>query len=208
MSILIKVKTYTTVIFDIGGVMITPSEKITPFILSQIFGIPLETALTIYGDFKEKIRIGDGSLRELIQILKTRYLTPADTRNVEQEYGRLYQTQAVINTAVKEIVQKVSERFTTVAFSNMVDIHMRYNQERGVFDHFREKYISSLTGKVKPSPEAFDHMLGQLQVSPQECVYIDEKTECIDMGIQLGMTCYLFDTAAQLDGYLRKIGVL
>ena len=198
----------TTLIFDIGGVLITPSEKITPFILSQMFGIPLETAVGVYKESVERLRAGQLTVRDLVEQLRVRYAASAHVPDLETEYGRYYKTQAIINTAVMDIIRRVAGRFQVVAFSNMNDLHVRCNRERDMFRYFRKVYLSAVTGLVKPSREAFDHLLGDLGISPEECFYVDDKAENTDAGTSLGMSTYLFDSAMQLEGYMQKVGLL
>lgn len=198
----------TTIIFDIGGVLITPSEKITPFILSELFSIPLELAIQEYTKALPKLRTGSSTVSLMIEDLKKRHVPIKSVSNLEQLYLELYQKQAVINEDVMKIVGVLHEKYTTVAFSNMIDLHVRCNQERQLFRYFHHVYLSSVTGLVKPEKAAFEHVLHDLGAVATSCVFIDDKKENIDTARSLGFVTYLYDTDFQLKGFLQKEGLL
>lgn len=198
----------TTIIFDIGGVLITPSEKITPFILSELFSLPLELAIQEYTQALPKLRTGTSTVSLMIEDLKKRHIPVKNISNLERLYLELYQKQAVVNEDVMKIIDILHERYTIVAFSNMIDLHVRCNQERQLFRHFHHVYLSSVTGLVKPEKTAFNHVLHGLGVLSSSCVFIDDKKENIDVADSMGfMTCH-FDSDLQLKGFLQKEGFL
>lgn len=198
----------TTIIFDIGGVLITPSEKITPFILSELFSLPLDLAIQEYTKALPKLRVGQMTVSMMIEDLKKRHAPVENVSNLEQLYLELYQKQAVINEDVMKIIGILHEKYTTVAFSNMIDLHVRCNQERQLFRHFHHIYLSSVTGLVKPEKAAFEHVLHNLGINASSCVFIDDKNENIDIASLLGFKTYLCDTDFQLKGFLQKEGLL
>ena len=198
----------TTIIFDIGGVLITPSEKITPFILSELFSLPLELAIQEYTQALPRLRTGSLAVSQMIEDLKKRHVPVKNISNLEQLYLELYQKQAVINEDVMRIIGILHETHTTVAFCNMIDLHVRCNEERQLFRHFRHVYLSSVTGLVKPEKAAFEHVLHDLGAPAASCVFIDDKKENIDAARSLGFVTYLYDTDFQLKGFLQKEGLL
>jgi len=198
----------TTIIFDIGGVLITPSEKITPFILSELFSLPLELAIQEYTIALPKLRTGSLTVSLMIEDLKKRHVPVKNVSKLEQLYLELYQKQALINEDVMKIIGILYEKYTTVAFTNMIDLHVRCNEERQLFRHFHHVYISSITGLVKPEKAAFEHVLHDLGAQAASCIFIDDKKENIDVARSLGFITYLYDTDFQLKGFLQKEGLL
>lgn len=198
----------TTIIFDIGGVLITPSEKITPFILSELFTIPLEHAIEEYQNALPRLRTGSLSVSMLMEDLKKRHILTKDTSMTEALYAALYEKQAVVNENVMAIIQALFERYTTVAFSNMIDLHVRCNRKRQLFQYFHKVYLSSETGLAKPDPAAFQNILLDMGVSADSCVFVDDKKENIEVATSLGFRTCHFDTELQLKGFLQKEGFL
>lgn len=198
----------TTIIFDIGGVLITPSEKITPFILSELFTIPLEHAIEEYQKALPMLRTGSLRVSMLMEDMKKRYISAKDTIRAEEQYAKLYEKQAVINENVMTIIQMLSEHFITVAFSNMIDLHARCNRKRQLFRYFHKVYLSSETGMAKPNIAAFQGILTDMGVSASSCVFVDDKKENIEMAASLGFRTCRFDTELNLKGFLQKEGLL
>jgi len=198
----------TTAIFDIGGVLITPSEKVTPLIISQILSIPVEVAVSEYNQAIAALRTGKNSVTDMVNRLNSRYQNGMTVTDLDHLYSKFYKQQAVINTEIMGYLKIIHERIVTVAFSNMIDIHVRCNRERQLFQYFHKVYLSSVTGWVKPDKSAFDHILNDLKVSPSDCIFVDDKQENVDVATGLGMVATLYDTPEKLCGFLEKQGVI
>jgi HAD superfamily hydrolase (TIGR01509 family) len=201
-------KTISTMIFDIGGVLITPAEKVTPFILSQMFDIPIDIALQKYNLALPTLRTGKMTVERLAREISLNFPPKIEISDFEKVYIDFYKKQALIDNSVNKILEKLNSKYKTVAFSNMNDLHAKYNDHRHLFSNFHKVYLSSVTGLVKPDRDAFEHICRDLDVSPQECFFVDDKRENTEMGILLGMETYLFDSTLKLNGYLTKNGLL
>lgn len=199
---------FTTIIFDLGGVVITPAEKITPFILSEILTINLDVAFQEYNDADEKLRSGEMTVKQFTEAICRKYCPSASLENLTQLYVEYYNKQAIINNAVVKIISSLKPEIQKVALSNMNDLHAKCNQSRGLFNLFNKVYLSSVIGKVKPHIDAYEYVIQDLHITPQNTMYIDDKEENIHIGKSIGFESYLYDTPIQLSAYLQKQGVL
>jgi HAD superfamily hydrolase (TIGR01509 family) len=199
---------YTEIICDIGGILITPSEKITPYILSEMFHIPLEAAVQSYTAALPQLRTGKLSVMDMARKISEKYPQAAVIGDFETTYLSYYQKQALVNDDMMQLLEAVSQKCTLVAFSNMMDLHAKYNIRRGLFRYFHKVYLSSVTGLVKPDSDAFDLMIRDSGINPAETLYIDDQDGNNSVAAELGMTPYLFDSAVNIKGYLKKNGVL
>jgi HAD superfamily hydrolase (TIGR01509 family) len=192
------------IIFDIGGVLITPAEKITPFILSQMFPIPLEEALKQYLFVRPQLRNGSLKTLEFMQQIQSQYPTTEVKTDFEKIYTGYYSKQAIINEDLIKLIEMLSKKYLIVACSNMSDLHVKVNRQRNLFKYFHHVYLSSEIGLVKPDIEMFRRIFTDLKLNSEECVFIDDKLDSINVGKNLNMKTYLFDSVMQLSGFLQK----
>ena len=102
------------------------------------------------------------------------------------------------------LVAQLRKMYKVVALSNTVDIHARYNEERGLFRHFDQVYISHKIGVIKPDPRAFQFVIDDLHVLPSECLFIDDKEENIVAARTFGMQTYHFIDTKTFETFLQK----
>jgi HAD superfamily hydrolase (TIGR01509 family) len=197
-----------TIIFDVGGVLITPSEKVTPFIISEICNIPLEIAMSEYTNSHFDLKIGKLKVAEFVDRIWQRYKTGVMPLDLACEYLKYYEKQAVINEEVMELIEKVGKNHKIVAFSNMIDLHFECNMKRKLFRFFHKIYLSSQIGVAKPEKKAFEFVLKDLNVKPGECLFIDDNPENVAIAAGLGISAYHFETAPALEGFLQKQVIL
>jgi glucose-1-phosphatase len=199
---------FTTIICDIGGVLITSAEKVTPYILSQMYSIPVENALIQYKNALPNLQKGALSVESFASTIGSEYPPKMIIPDIKEVYLEYYQKQALINEEMLLLLEEVSKTYRLVAFSNMMDLHVRCNRNRGLFRNFHKVYISSETGMVKPDQVAFDFILEDLHVNARECIFIDDQQKNIDVALAVGMFTYLFDSTEKLFAFFQKNGVL
>jgi putative hydrolase of the HAD superfamily len=69
---------------------------------------------------------------------------------------------------------------------------------------------ASMIGTAKPAPEAYQTITRALGVSPEECLFIDDRPECVEGARRVGMRAWLLDRRGQArgEGLLRGLGEL
>lgn len=70
-----------------------------------------------------------------------------------------------------------------------------YADELAVFDHF---VVSGETGTVKPNQEIFDRAVEVAEVAKEECLFIDDQQENVDVSVALGIPAVLYKKPGQL----------
>lgn len=200
--------TISTIIFDIGGVLITPSEKVTPFIISEIMHMPLDKAVEAYEQVIGNLRTGNMGLRDFMDSLRQTYAAHQNIGELEEQYKKYYFKQALVDSEMMEMVKGLSSRYRLVAFTNMIDLHIVWNRQRGLFEAFRDTFFSSQIGVAKPSVEAFTRMLTSIGTAAPACLFMDDKEENINQANGLGMHAHLFTSTAEAKGFLQKEGLL
>ena len=198
----------TTVLFDIGGVLITPSERITPFLLSEVTKIPLEKTMAIYSDEKQNLQLGYKKLGDIIALLGVDNLFQRSVLEMENDYISLYEKQAVIDEQMLHLVANLTAKYHVCAFSNMIGIHAQANTKRGLFQNFHKTFFSSDMKAVKPDIEAYTYVINSLRQPPSDCLYIEDDAVNLEAGKKVGFTCIKFDSSINLIGNLKKMNLL
>ncbi len=62
-----------------------------------------------------------------------------------------------------------------------------------VFSLFHHVFFSADLGLVKPDPKIYAHVLGEIQRSPEQVIFFDDRIENILAAEALGMGTYLFE---------------
>jgi len=62
-------------------------------------------------------------------------------------------------------------------------------------------------GNLKPSPEAFKHILGELGVSEEEALFVDDGKKNIESAKALGIQAILFEDVETLKKHIGELGV-
>lgn len=192
------------IIFDIGGVILTHAKTITPELIAKTYNIPLKVATREYQTVRESWRTGKITYQQFFQQLKDLYGVKESLDEIEAAYLRAYKEIAGIDKEMIALVAQLRKLYKVVALTNTVDIHARYNEERGLFRYFDQVYISHKIGVIKPDPWAFQFVTDDLHVQPSECLFIDDKEENIAAARTFGMQTYHFIYTKTFETFLQK----
>ena len=69
--------------------------------------------------------------------------------------------------------------------------------------------ISGEIGMVKPNENIYRYLLDTYKLSPEECLFVDDRADNIEAGEKLGIKGYLFDgDTEKLREYLKSRGII
>jgi len=77
----------------------------------------------------------------------------------------------------------------------------------GLLSAFDHHFASHLTGKIKPDPEAFEHVLATLDVRPAETVFVDDSRLNIETARRLGIRAYQVKGPIEAERALIDAGI-
>lgn len=200
----------TTIIFDLGGVLIDWNPKYvftdTYFESEEKWEYFFNNICT--GDWNEEQDAGR-SIVEATEELITKF--PDWEKPIRDFYGRWTDMLGgPINGTVEIFRQlKVSGKYKTYALTNwqagLFDIALvRYN-----FLHwFDGRVVSGEEKTRKPFPEFYNILLKRYSVKPEEALFIDDNLRNIKAAEELGIESIHFQTSGQLLQELKKKKVL
>jgi len=105
-------------------------------------------------------------------------------------------------------LEKLSKNYRLALLSNTDPIHM--SNEEALFPFFRffpMRIYSHRVGASKPNPIIYRKALQACKVRAEEAVYIDDVAAYAEAAQRLGMSGIIFQSPAQLQSDLRKLGI-
>jgi FMN phosphatase YigB (HAD superfamily) len=94
-------------------------------------------------------------------------------------------------TAVRKLA---ADGHRLILFSNINGIHSPWIfSEFPEFSLFKEAVLSYQTGFIKPQPEIYRHAIGQHGLVAEETRYVDDLTQNIATGREIGFICHQYD---------------
>ncbi len=110
---------------------------------------------------------------------------------------------------LEELLVELHEARTPMhAFSNY-PIWYRLIEERLSPSRYLDwTFVSCITGLRKPDPAAYAHALSELRVSPERCVFIDDRRSNCEAARQCGIRSIQFEGIDLLRASLREVGAL
>lgn len=111
------------------------------------------------------------------------------------------------NMILIKFLTKIKKSYSLYSLSNIDEEHHNENKRKKIYRVFKKSYSSYLTGAEKPEGKAFQMVLKENNLKPEETLFVDDKPLCIKAAKKLGMKTVLFKTNKQLFKQLFGIGV-
>lgn len=112
-------------------------------------------------------------------------------------------------TGALALVDSVKPEYHRAILSNTNAAHWpRLMDEMGLAGKFHSYYASHMVGLVKPDKGIYLHVIKQLQVSPENILFIDDNQVNIDTATSLGMHAHRVKGVDEARKVLDQYGVL
>lgn len=187
------------VIFDWGGVIAPNPQGGWLNVLADMLGISLQEALP-YWQSAGYTQFSQGLIdeQEFWSHFEKSYghSLPTDKNRIWSEGSALNPWQQMIEFT-KELR---NNSIKTAILSNTVEPMSRIAREAGIYDGFDPIVLSDEVGLVKPNPAIYNMMLEKLELSPEECIFVDDLVKNLEPAAALGMA-----TLLATDNYLDTI---
>jgi 2-haloacid dehalogenase len=198
----------TTVVFDLGGVLIDwdprylyrklmAEDDIEPFLAEVGFFAwnHAQDAGGTWGDAVEALAARHPHRRDLIAAFPNRF--------PETLGGAIEESVAVLD----ELHQAGTTRLLALTnWSSETFPHARATF--GFLDRFEGIVVSGDEGVAKPDPTLFATLIDRYALVPHETVFIDDSPVNVEAAQALGLVALLFTDAEQLRADLSRLGLL
>lgn len=185
---------YSTLIFDMGNVLISFSfEKM----LSQIAttaGLPVDQVKSLFMEDGVGIKFekGEVSSKDLYDLLSEHAPAPFDFDQFIEAGCNIFDPRP----EMVEIVKKLKAKgLRLILLSNTNEAHYHYISKNydflPLFDHFVLSYELHC---VKPEKEIYQAALLHTEAEPEECFYIDDIPEYVQAARKLGIQGHVYES--------------
>ncbi len=195
------------VIFDFGGVIVNDTDQITFKEISERFNIKYSLAASIASELAKAYQIKNipekGFWKEFAK--RVGRDLPQGCENL---WADTHNQNSKENFEVKEVISKLkSNGYKLAVLSNTILPHAEYNRKQKRYKGFDAVTLSCEVGLRKPGKEIYLMVTGKIGIPPENCVYVDDKSENLAPARKVGMKTILFKNAQQLKKDLMKLGV-
>lgn len=193
------------IVFDYGGVLVNdPDEKIIKDIADN-FKMSYEESLKIIKELVKPYQRGEISNEEF-----WKQFSKMANRELPKNYNSLWtdRMEVRIDYQIVDLVKKLKNKdFIVALLSNTILPHAQRNRIVGCYNLFDPIVLSFEVRVRKPEEKIFQIMLDKLNLSPENCVYIDDNKEYADVATKIGMHGIKFNSHEKLITDLQKLGV-
>jgi putative hydrolase of the HAD superfamily len=105
------------------------------------------------------------------------------------------------------LLESLKPRFTLACLSNNNELHWRAPALQELLRLFHRCYASFETGLMKPAETAFEWVIADLNVQPDQVLFFDDNRECIDATRRVGMHAHEVRGVKAVRTKLRQLGI-
>lgn len=196
-------------IFDFGNVLAEfhPEKLTAPFIKDEELRKKIAEIVfdRLYWD-----KLDDGSItdEEVREGIRSRVLKEYSDVACEV-YDNWVQSLTPISGMTELIADLKNENRKLYLLSNIsIGFAESYKEViwiRELLSNFDGLVFSGPIGLIKPDKAIFEHLLRNYDLTPEDCLFIDDSSKNIEGAKQVGIQGYLFDgDAEKLRSYLRR----
>lgn len=193
------------VIWDLGGVLVRTEDYLPRRKLASRLGMTLYELeyLVFSGESAQSAQLGQISVDQHWENLGLMLKLSLDEMIAFQ---RDFWGGDSVDLQLVEYIRKIKKDFLTALLSNAFsDLRHVVTEIWKFSDVFNEMIISSEVGEVKPNPRIYLLALRSLNVSPQECVFIDDTLANVEAARRLNILSIQFSDPDQVIANLNKM---
>jgi glucose-1-phosphatase len=110
---------------------------------------------------------------------------------------------------IPELVARIPPRYTKALLSNSNAVHWpRVVGEMGLGEMFEHRFVSYLTGHIKPDRAAFDHVVESLGCAPGSILFLDDNLVNVESARAVGMRAAVATGTDGVAQALAEAGIL
>jgi len=194
----------TTIIFDLGGVLVRTENRTPRRLLAEKFGMTYdEMDELVYGSPTSK-QAGSGMIsaeEHQETVLKTLGLPAGSFKS----FGDEFWGGDRLDKMLVDFIIGLREEYTTALLSNAWDdlrpLLINLWKIDGIFDHI---FISAELKLAKPDPRIYQHVINELQQDPSEMIFLDDFIENVEAARAEGLQAIHFRSREQALGELAE----
>ncbi|MEE9431190.1 MAG: HAD family phosphatase [Melioribacteraceae bacterium] len=199
---------YSTIVFDLGNVLIPFDHNLW---IKQLEKIEIGLGVKYYKNYFENYEIhrnyeaGKITDEEFVE----QNLIWTNHKISSEEICEMFSNIFTVNEKVAELLPKLKEKYKLVLLSNTNNIHKKYGWEKYPFINYFDKLIlSHEVGAIKPEEKIYKAVEEFTKEKPSTHIFIDDVKEYSEQAKKLGWDGIQFVGYKNLVQELRSKGIL
>ena len=198
----------TTVIFDLGGVLLRTEDRAPRTRLAEGLGMTYQELEAVMYDEESSLEAMRG--QKGVEEHKARVMEilglPEDAF---PDFGDQFWGGDEMDRKLVEFIRGLRSDYTTALLSNAwEDLRELLDDFWKISDAFDHIFISAEMGLAKPDPEVYQRVIAELGVPPSEVVFVDDFIENVEAAREAGWNAIHFRSRegalAELAEYLAS----
>ncbi len=190
------------------------SQKVEAVIF-DCFGVVITDALSLlHRELAERDEAAASELRDVIRAANRGIISGTESRQrvaellgiTTAEYRQRIDSSEQTDWKLLDYIGRLRVDYKTAMLSNITQsgLQRRFPDDK-LLEYFDELVISSEIGYVKPEPEAYLVTAKRLGVSPEACVFLDDREGYCDGARDVGMQAIRYDSFGQATAELEHL---
>ena len=179
------------IIFDLNGVFIVSPRLSDRFNID--FGVKIDDFMPVLQEIMGKVRCPNSVS---IYSLWKPYLDKWKINLSEEEFLDYWFKVEKENLELTDLAARLKQKgYKLIILSNNFSERAKYYAENFQFlkDLFEAVYYSWQTSFVKPDVRAFELILKNHSLKPEDCLYFDDSEKNVDLATSIGIKSYIFN---------------
>ena len=193
------------IIFDMGGVLLENRVEAVYHKLAEMISVDYSSIDRLIKQHRHALLRGRMSVKDIAKKIRRTYSPGIDVFKMWEE---AYYEVMPLNEELLELVGQMRKKFKLAIISNVPDLHAKINKRREVFSQFEVSLISCEIGLMKPQKEIFELALERLNLGAEECVFIDDRKEHLQVPEDMGFKVIHYVNNKQLFRDLRQLEMI
>ncbi len=192
----------TTIIFDLGNVLVKDSTKVLET-RYKFDNLPRSKQLRYIRTFHQS-ETGKASTAELLKVIHETLVPNMTPKQIEQ-----FNVNTPLLPSWRLAVKLKAAGYRVAIFSNN---QKTWPKKIGAYNHvdfFQFPFINSATvGLRKPNLNMYRYLINKLNIDPRETIFIDDREKNLPPAQKLGITTYHYTgDFVKLKAFLKSYGI-
>tara|TARA_Y100000310_G_scaffold200887_1_gene200985 strand:- start:4757 stop:5359 length:603 start_codon:yes stop_codon:yes gene_type:complete len=192
------------IIFDLGGVVFHPDWKSMNEMMGEEIGISIFLDKDLRQIYDYETMVGKTSMEDVFKIIIEKNNIDISVEDAIRIYKKSYEKFSLFDENIIKLIADLRKKFKIYALSNTNLIHKQVNEEKGLFENFDDIFMSYDLKMRKPDENIFKEVLKKVELKSEECVFIDDNPENIEVARGLGFKGIKFENYEKLISSLKK----
>lgn len=194
------------IIFDFGGVLMRTDDPEPRQRMAKRLGLSIRELEAIVFEGEDGHMAEVGAITSEERWKRVTAMLGLSAPDAWQSFPGQFFAGEVLDIELLEYVRDLHGTYKTALLSNAsdsLDEYVRNTLELG--DAFDAIIISALVGVSKPDPAIYHLALDQLQVAPDEAIFVDDRRDNVEAAASVGMHAIQFSTREALMGQIDRL---